>query len=415
MSRLHELVLRCLSAELASHGSTPATRTASAGSTSSAVCAALTQADDYWNDSVVRWLTGNNAGRRSVVDDFVAATDTLTLREPLPSAVQNGDTFQLLRGGLYASSIACNGLTASELVRLDCFAVAAVADLCGEGNGQLQFDASAQTLTWSAPRRSHGAPVAVAGLTNGQQVVLYSGGGSAEDDSRFLVLQRTAEALPLADVTEDVALDLQLNAVLPRVTGDRAAAGSTIYWPVAVQNNAAGEVADVAVYVASPFPGAAAATVAAALGTGAGTLTADSFEGWGSSGWVWNETKGDCRYYYDRSGDAALVANPAGGMRGQTAVAWEVGDVLRPMPWFDIGLDAPAGGNAFENPANVTSAPSGVSFSCPTEEADALLVGDMAAGAVHTVWLRLQVVAGSRPVEGGRADLRIVAYVTDPS
>lgn len=54
---------------------------------------ALTQADDYFMDGVVEWLTGNNAGAQIEVDTH--ASDTLTLALQMPYAVQVGDTFRV--------------------------------------------------------------------------------------------------------------------------------------------------------------------------------------------------------------------------------------------------------------------------------------------------------------------------------
>lgn len=54
---------------------------------------ALTQADNYFMDGVVEWLTGNNAGAQMEVDSH--ASDTLTLALQMPYAIQVGDTFRV--------------------------------------------------------------------------------------------------------------------------------------------------------------------------------------------------------------------------------------------------------------------------------------------------------------------------------
>jgi uncharacterized phage protein (TIGR02218 family) len=54
---------------------------------------ALTQADDYFVNGVVEWLTGNNAGGQMEVDTH--ASDALGLALPMPYAIQVGDTFQV--------------------------------------------------------------------------------------------------------------------------------------------------------------------------------------------------------------------------------------------------------------------------------------------------------------------------------
>lgn len=82
-------------------GKPSATRTATGGSTSTLVDTARSETDDYWNNS---WLyiasTTDGAapqGEESLVADFVAATDTLTVSPGFSAAVGVGDTYELRR------------------------------------------------------------------------------------------------------------------------------------------------------------------------------------------------------------------------------------------------------------------------------------------------------------------------------
>ncbi len=413
MSRLHELVFRALHRELAANGDTPDQFTASGGTTSTVVCAALTESNDYWNGALLRWDSGANAGLWSNVGDFVSGTDTLVLDDVLPVAAANGDEFTLFLGGKFASDVEVRSLATSPLVNVTGFEIANAAAMNGEGTGTLRFDAATGFLTWQPPREDEGNAVTVSALAIGGRAIVYGAGTSLEQLGKFLVLERTAAALPVADAADDVSLDLVPGGFVARVTGAEAAAGVTLYRPVAVKNMSSGEARELAAWCAPPFPAAAAAVLAADLGTGAGTLEADALTGWGASGWVYNATKDDARYFYDRSGRSAFVADPGGGARGLTAVAWDEGDELVPLPWFDIGQGVDSGGGEFEDPATRETPPSGVVFSCPRGPDEALPLGDAAPGSVTCIWLRIEVPAGHRPLEGGRIDLRVRAQVTE--
>lgn len=64
------------------------------GDTTHTVDAALTQADDYWNNKHILYLTGDNAGLERLITDFVDLTDTLT-HEAFPNTCDAGDTYLL--------------------------------------------------------------------------------------------------------------------------------------------------------------------------------------------------------------------------------------------------------------------------------------------------------------------------------
>lgn len=60
---------------------------ADSGTTTTLVDAALTEADDFWNNSLLIIITGTNKGHTAVVTDFVAATDTLTFTPAAPAGI----------------------------------------------------------------------------------------------------------------------------------------------------------------------------------------------------------------------------------------------------------------------------------------------------------------------------------------
>lgn len=415
MSRIGDLAFRYLHRALAVSKGTPTQYTASSGTVLTAVSAAAMEATGYWNGAIVRWDVGGNAGLYSSVLSFDGPTHTLTFDEELPVAVASGDKFTLFLGGLYASSESIPGLKTSDPVNVTGFSFAYAAMLNGEGTGVLRFAFSGLTLTWTPPGESEGMAVSVSGLSVGDSATLSGGGTSIEQTSKFLRVTRTPDALPVADQEDDVNLTMPAGSFLATFTGAEAEAGVTVYRAVGIENTGGSGLQALKAYCPSPWPDAAETTIAAggSIGTGADTLVAESLLDWGSHGFVFNSTKNDVRYFFDRSGETASILDPAGGVRGFTAVAWDVGDVLEPLPWFDIGLDAPAGGGAFEDPASETTAPSGVAFSCPRTVAAGLAIGDLAAGAIYTIWERFFVPAGFRTLEAGRVDLRVYAEATE--
>lgn len=62
------------------------------GSTTTTVDAALIEADGYWNNRYITYLTGDNANLSRLITDFVALTDTLT-HDAFPNTCDAGDTY----------------------------------------------------------------------------------------------------------------------------------------------------------------------------------------------------------------------------------------------------------------------------------------------------------------------------------
>ena len=408
MSRISDLVCRFLHRLLGASEGTPTLYTASAGTARTAVCAALTQADDYWNGAVCKWESGDNAGYYSTIADFDAATDTLTFDEDLPFAVANADTFRLCQGGKYISDEPMPLLAASSPVLCTGFAIARASARNDTGTGVLTFRVNggygAQTLSWTPPGGSAGEEVVVGDLTDGSTVELLGGGTADDAESQCIVVARTAAALPTEDVADDIFLQAPLG-IFPPIHGTAYDAGVTLYRAIGLKNEASSPLYNVAAYCPPSFSGAAAAVLTAVLGTGAGTLYADDLASWGTQGWVYNSTKDDLRFVYNRSGNEAAVLAPGAGLRGKAAVAWEIGDDIELYPWIDIGLEAPGGGDALADPSDQHTAPAGVAFTCPTTAAAGLAIGTLAAGAIYCVWARLVIPAGVQPLNA--ADVRV--------
>lgn len=417
MSKISDLQLHYLHRKLAATGNTPATLTASSGTVRTVVCAALTEIDDYWNGAVLVWTNGANIGLYSVVADFEAATDKMTFKEDLPNAVVAADQFIALLGGKHISDQVIPEMIATAPVDITGFTVVKAGMINGEGNAVLNFKYNGganEGLTWTPPGGVEGIEVDISALADGDQVTLYGGGSSDEDLSKFIVLERTAAALPVSDETDAIALSLPAGTFLGPILGTEAVLGKTFYRPVAIKNAGTSKIYGVKAFVPTPDEDAADTTIdtGGAIGTGADEITGVSFANWPVSGFIYNVDKDDLRYFYDRSGNVAQVLSPGAGIRGFTAVAWDDGDDLLLFPLFDIGLDAPAGASVFEDPADEISAPAGVAFSCPRTAGTALVIGDLDPGDIYCVWERYYIPAGYQPVEAGKANLRLYAEVT---
>lgn len=82
-----------------------------AGTTTTVVDTALTEANDYWNGGIIVFKTGNNVGEARIVSDFDAATDKLTLSVALPNASASGDQYHLcVTTGLTTGDVITTGL-----------------------------------------------------------------------------------------------------------------------------------------------------------------------------------------------------------------------------------------------------------------------------------------------------------------
>ena len=396
MSKSSDLVFRFLHRKLAASGDTPAQYAASGGTFSTAIAAALTEADDYWNGALCRWDSGPNTGLWSVVSAFDADTDTLTFSVLLPFTVAAGHAFTLFHGGKHLSDQSLPSLTASAPVNVTGVTLSAGA-LNAAGTGQLRFyyngGGGAQTMTWQPPAGAEGDEVVVGTLAEGDTAQLPAGGTDEEDLSQSLRITRGAAALSTANAADDVLISIPDIARLPLV--DAGAAARTIYRAVGVENVGAAPIYGIRAW--APAPGSGAATqLAAGLGTGADTLAADELARWDKSGWVYNATRDDLRYYYNRSGNRAAVLSVADMTRPAAGVAWDAGDDIEPAGWQDIGLNAPGAGGIFADP-DEGDAPAGVSFSCAHSLSSALVIGDLAPGGIYCIWERWTIPAGARP------------------
>jgi len=98
------------------------------------------------------------------------------------------------------------------------------------------------------------------------------------------------------------------------------------------------------------------------------------------------------------SGIVFALANGADvkGLRDHVASNWSAGDHLVVMPDIDLALDTPDVNSQFKNPDGESAAPAGLAFSAPTDEEDALYMGDLASGGLRGVWRREWIMDNHR-------------------
>jgi len=428
-----DLVLRYLDKDLTESGGTPTQYTCSGGSARTAICAALSGKTNM-EGGLMRWDVGDNADANqwSWVNSYTDGTTTITVDDALPNDVVAGDKFTLLRGGKFIGDQRIPGMVPNDwdLTPTNCTGIEFINInmINDEGSGTLKIyvgSGSPATIeaTWTPPGGTEGARVDITNLSTDEEFTLVGGGTGQSNTSKYCVMKRNASAFPGSDQSDTIVLTRPLGVFVSPITGTEAESGITIYRPVGLINvHASGSLYDLKCYLPNPYAddGAVASTVASGspggIGTGADTLEVTDATNWPDSGWIAKidgaGTVQDIRYCYNKSGNEYSVMNPAGGMRGYTAAAWNAGDNIIPCPWMDIGLDAPLNMGSpdlqlFEDPATESTAPSGVTFTTPMNTTDALSIGNLAASDVYCVWERFYIPAGQKPVTSALARMYV--------
>lgn len=334
MANIADLEFYFASKYLGSDGDTLTEQTADAGgSTTTLVDAALTEADDYWNGALCVFeddtTTAALQGHVAHVKDFDAATDTLTFWSTLPAAVAAGDTYRLILGGNYRSSLQAQGyeVTAGPSnvtgVTIDVYG-----DANGAGDGTLSYTNADTSLTWTPPGGSAGSKVDVS--SNGTYDLFGA------DNDKYITITVVAASLPGTDQTDTITAALRTGEIFPDMEGDESRDGKIRHWLFPVENgNGADTLASCTAYLQSSETITAATTTAAGKDTSAGSLACTDLSNWPTSGWMHNDTKNDVAYFYSRSGntvylksraDACSVGFDAGGGGGANEIA--VGDTV---------------------------------------------------------------------------------------
>jgi len=409
MAAIHDLQWFISHKPLVADGGTPTTYTADSGTVRTVVDAALTEAASYWKGALIYWVTGGNAGLWSTVEDFNAGTDTLTLDEDLPVAVQAADTYMLLLPqGNFRSDQQIVSLLATAPVNCTGMTISAVGGENGMGNGTLNFyihaGAGTRSASWTAPGDSEGAEVVIGG-GNGTYALI------SDDGSSWIKVAVVIASLPVGNANDTITLTQPRHRVFGPIRGAENTAGIVLYGLLVSWNsNAATALNRLLIFLktgewinsigVTQTATDAAVAVAGYAASGAITLPTKGASTWPPRGHVLNVTTAEVMEFRRRNGDNLIVAATGRGIRGTGAVAGLEDQVLKLLPPIDIGLDAPGALEVYLSIANEETAPAGVTFYHPISSTDAnvLDVGDLAAEKGYGIWLRYTVTPGGCPM-----------------
>lgn len=266
----------------------------------------------------------------------------------------------------------------------------------GTGNGTLTATGS-DTVTWTPPGGSAGPEVTI---LNGETKVV-EGSGAPE---KFIVISRTS-ATALTGTETDTLTRKQNNLPgMDKVTAAEASAGDNEYRCVCCENENTADVSNITAWIREI--GTEQISDSAQLGaSGTGTIeTTGSFSDWPDSGFCAVETSvGSLReivYYTSRTDTVLTISDGTNhrGLLGTSPAAGDATDTVRSVPGIRIGLDAPTSqpsGSFVDNRgAGEGTAPGGVVFSTPYEQADGLSIGTLQAAEIYGIWIHRAVVVG---------------------
>jgi hypothetical protein len=266
----------------------------------------------------------------------------------------------------------------------------------GEGSGTLTVTDD-DDVRYTPPGGSQGPTVTIA---NGETKTVEGGGGATEKYVR--VSRTTADALT---GTATLVLTYTKGNViaLDDVSSSEASAGDDEYRCVAIKNDSAETVKDVKVKVKTL--GTQQVSDSGQLGaSGAGTITTSgTFADWPDKGFcaIYTAAAAEREIVYYESRTTTVLTVPAAGreLLGTTAAAGAAGDTVDAIPGIGIGKDAPTSqpsGSFVDNTgADEDTAPGGITFTTPVLDADAVDIGDLAAGYIYGLWIHRETSVGA--------------------
>lgn len=418
--RPHELKLFFASKDLSADGDALPERSVSeAGNARSFVVADLTQANGYWNGAM-GWFAADTAtvalrGRFFHVRESTSA-GALTLAKNLPAEPGVNDRFYLACGGGRRSSNELFGMTVAgqqpELFpytgsNLPGVTVTKASPTLGEGTLTLTYAYATKELFIKMGTGANGPAVHIA--EGGVGLPVYD-----ENERGFILVNVTPASLPAADRTQTVALAFTQGTFVPDIEGYETGTGSFPkyrYHPVVLMNTGEDDAMVGLAAYADRYVAVTGTLTGNNMGTGVGRCTLSSGEAnWPTNSyWVRNNTRNAARYVKFRSGKELACADGSQAYRslnsGQT---WYSGDSVEVMSDIDLGVEFPnAETAAFNAPANVYAAPSGVAFLAADTEARAVQLDDLAPGKTVVLWLRETVVADHRSRNDINGNLRL--------
>jgi hypothetical protein len=378
----------------------------------------LTQAAGYWNGAI-GWFAANTAttalrGKFFQVRTH-AAGGVLTLAKNLPAAPAVNDSFVLACGGGRRSGTEAFGMTvAGNLPELFPYApaqipgvtVVKVSPSLGEGTLTLSYANASKELFLKVGSAANGPGVPL--TADATDVPVYD-----ENERGFILVNVVFASLPTADRTQTAALAFPQGTFIPDIEGYETGSGSFPkyrYHPLVLMNtNEEDAMVGLAGY-ADRYNTASGSLTGTAMGTAAGRCTLSSGEAnWPTNSyWVRNNTRTAARYVKFRSGKELSCAEGSTGYRGlNSGQTWNSGDSVEVMSDIDLGVEySNASTGAFANPANVYTAPSGVTFAAADTEARAVQLDDLQPGGIVVLWIRETIVQDHRSRNDINGNLR---------
>lgn len=276
----------------------------------------------------------------------------------------------------------------------------------GEGSGSLAAT-GVNDVRYTPPGGSQGPTVTIA---NGETKIVEGGGGATE---KYVRITRTTTD----DLTGTATLVLTYTGenviALDDVSSAEASAGDDEYRCVAIKNDASETVKDVKVKL--KVLGTQQTSDAGQLGaSGAGTITTSgTFADWPEKGYCAIYTSGaaerEIAYYSSRTTTVLTVPAAGRGLLGTTAAAGAASDTVDAIQGIGIGKDDPTSqpsGSFVDNTgAGEDTAPAGITFTSPVLDADAVDIGDLAAGYIYGLWIHRETPVGAEGQSGNVYDL----------
>jgi len=416
--RPHEFKLYFASKDLPNNGDPlPARTVTTAGDARTFTASALTQTAGFWNGAT-GWFAPNTPTSALRGRFFHVRTSAvggiITLAKNLPAAPAVGDSFVLACGGWVRSGTEVFGMSvAGNLPELFPYAppqipgvtVVKVSPSLGEGTLTLTYTAASRELFLRVGTAGNGPGVAL--TANATNIPVYD-----ENERGFILVNVTFASLPTADRTQAVALAFPQGTFIPDIEGYETGQGTFPkfrYHPLVLMNTNEDAAMVALAAHADRYSTASGTTTGTALGTAVGRITLASGEAnWPTNSfWIRNNTRLAARYVRFRSG-RELSCSELNNYRGMTATAnWSSGDSIEVMSDIDIGVEYPnAVTGAFANPANVYTAPAGVTFFAADTEARSVQLDDLAPGRTVVLWIRETIVQDHRARNDINGNLR---------
>ncbi|HPD15815.1 MAG TPA: hypothetical protein PLE19_12745 [Planctomycetota bacterium] len=260
----------------------------------------------------------------------------------------------------------------------------------GPGEGEMDTK-SVNSLSWTAPGDTEGAEVTIA---NGETKLLPS-----NDPNKFLIVTRTSAA-DLAN-TATITLTDVMNNLWDNVSDAERTAGDVEIRCVCFKNVSSSEIKSLKAWLGT-IGTAAAVDASGYAASGAVTVTskvAAGFADWDDAGFVHNDDTNEVMYFTKT--DSSNLAVAAGGrdVWGDGAAAGLEDHVIRQVPQWRIGKEAPSGqpNGSFTDASAGEGEASPVTCYHPVSAGDAAVVniGDLAAGYIYALWVERKIVAGA--------------------